>query len=59
MKYSKQTWIDEIQLEINAYQIKIDKAEHDISRWNEQIQRRKRLIQHIMKCGLPKKRAEL
>lgn len=54
----KQLWIDEIQSEIDAYQIKIDKAKHDITKWKAQIYRRKRLIQHIIKCGLPKKRTE-
>ena len=59
MKDAKQLWIDEIQSEIDAYQIKVDKAEYDITRWKVQIQRRKRLIQRIIECGLPEKRAEL
>ncbi len=59
MKDGIQPWIDEILLEINTYQIKIDKAEHNISRWNEQIYMRKRLIKRIQAKGLPKKRTEL
>ena len=59
MKDAKQLWIDEIQSEIDAYQIKVDRAEHEVNIWKAQIQRRKRIIQRIIECGLPEKRAEL
>ena len=58
MTDEKQLWIDEIVGEINAYQIKVDKAEHDITRWKDQIYQRERLIQRIIDNGLPEKRKE-